>query len=509
VFDVEHNSDPEALRSVIHLLDAEVLRLQRRLKDTARIVAELASDDAETIQKRLELLDDELTKRREQAYAGGSERRPRGNDADVEKKQNEKVPSKKGGKRTDQTELPIEHADCRLEAADCICPCCGGDLQEWEGKADTAEVIDVTEVRYKLKTQTLHKYRCSCGHIETALGIRKLTASGRYTADFAIHVVLSRYVDLIPLDRLRKIMARAGLTITTQSLWDQVQMVTNLLAPAKSRLLELIRAGDVVLADETRWPLLGGRSGKKLVNKHDSQNWYIWAVIGSGGVVYEIQDSRSNEAGRKLLKGYKGVVAADGYVVYRSLAKEQGFVLAHDWTHVRRKFIEAENSDPALTAPFIEDIGKLFLIEREIAEAVEGLSESEARALRKQVRDEQSKPVVERIGRRAAEVRALQESPIARAIKYLENRWEGLQVFLTRPDVPITTNAIERALRGPVIGRKISLGSRSKNGIEAASVLYSLLETAKLCGVDPGAYLRMALAAALDGLPIPLPHEIA
>ena len=92
---------------------------------------------------------------------------------------------------------------------------------------------------------------------------------------------------------------------------------------------------------------------------------------------------------------------------------------------------------------------------------------------------------------------------------YLENRWDGLKVFLTRPEVPITSHGFERVLRGPVVARKVSLDSRSKRGIEATSVMLSLIESAKLRGFEPTAYLREALHAALDGAIILLPHELA
>ena len=513
VIDIDRTSDPESLRVVIRLLDAEVRRLQARVKHDARILAELStknlSEADKELERRIRLLEEELTKRREFAFSGGSERRPRKDNKEGSTEEKEKKkPSKKGSARTEQKELPVEEVVQELDPADRACPCCGEHMAEWQGKADESEVIDVVEVRYSLKMQKRCKYRCRCGHIETALGIPKLTPGGRYSIDFGIHVVLSRYVDQIPLDRLRKIMARSGLAISSQTLWDQVYMVASLLSPAKARLLELIQRGEVALGDETRWPLLGGRSGKGLKDKHETQNWYIWALVSDLGVVYEIQDSRSNDAGRRLLGQFRGTLVADGYVVYRSLAKEGAFVLAHDWTHVRRRFLEAEVSDPELAVPFINDIGQLFLIEREIDATVEGHNENEARAIRRKIRQERSKPIVARIGQRAAEVRVLKDSPIGQALTYLENRWDGLQIFLTKPKVPITSNGVERALRDPVVGRKISLGSRSERGIEAASILYSLLQSAKHCGVDPPTYLRAALRAALDGAPIPLPHEL-
>jgi hypothetical protein len=232
--------------------------------------------------------------------------------------------------------------------------------------------------------------------------------------------------------------------------------------------------------------------------------------VGLEGVVYEIQDSRSNEAGARLLGDFKGVVLADGYVVYRSLAKRNGgFVLAHDWVHVRRKFLAAEPTDPELAASFMEDIGKLFLIEREIAAATKGLPEAEALDLCQRTRLERSKPIVALIGRRTAEIRALKDSPIAQALTYLENCWEGLQVYLTNPKVPITSNSVEAALRSPVVGRKISLGSRSTAGIEATGILHSLIESAQRRDIDPAIYLKRAITAALAGDVVPLPHELA
>ncbi len=83
------------------------------------------------------------------------------------------------------------------------------------------------------------------------------------------------------------------------------------------------------------------------------------------------------------------------------------------------------------------------------------------------------------------------------AIAYMLKRWNGLTLFLDEPLVPLDNNAAERALRGPVVGRKNHYGSRSKRGVKVAAVFYSLCETAKLCGIDPRAYLRKAAYAAI------------
>ena len=109
----------------------------------------------------------------------------------------------------------------------------------------------------------------------------------------------------------------------------------------------------------------------------------------------------------------------------------------------------------------------------------------------------------------ASRVREMPGSGLRKAIEYMGNLWKGLLVFLDDPRVPLHNNASERSLRGPVIGRVNHFGSRSKRGTEAAAILYSLVESAKLAGVDPNAYLEHAACCALRGEVIPLPHETA
>jgi len=156
----------------------------------------------------------------------------------------------------------------------------------------------------------------------------------------------------------------------------------------------------------------------------------------------------------------------------------------------------------------MEDIGKRLLIEREITTATTGLPEAEALDLCRKVRLERSRPIVALFGRRAAEIRALRDSLIAQTLTYLETCWEGLQVYLTNPSVPITSNSVEAALRGPVVGRKVSPGSRSEDGIEAAGILHTRIESAQRCDLDPATYIKRAITAALAGDVIPLPHEL-
>lgn len=120
-----------------------------------------------------------------------------------------------------------------------------------------------------------------------------------------------------------------------------------------------------------------------------------------------------------------------------------------------------------------------------------------------------SRPIIERLHQWACKQRALPQSALGQAIKYMSNRWTGLTRFLNDTRVPLDNGATERAMRGLALGRKNHYGSRSRRGTEVAALYYSLMETAKLGGVDPKRYLREAALATLRGEPLPLPNQLA
>ena len=204
---------------------------------------------------------------------------------------------------------------------------------------------------------------------------------------------------------------------------------------------------------------------------------------------------------------------ADGYGAYGALARAgPGFTLAHCWAHVRRKFVEAEPHYPGPCAEALDLIGQLYAVERACPGADLAASE-EARAaaldLRARLRREQSAPIVEAIRVWAYQQRALPESSLGKAIAYMLGLWPGLTRCLDDPRIPLDNNATERGLRGMVLGRKNHYGSRSKRGTEVAALFYSLIESAKLCGVEPKAYLLQATRAALENPgTVTLPHAL-
>jgi transposase len=492
VVDIRRTKDAEALRQIAIIQDAELRRLHERLQALTKENAALKGLSGAELEAQLRLIEKEIADANTRAQ-GGSERRP--HDHEPQEKKN----PKKGHGPNPQAELPVIDVEHKLDPADQACTACGGELQEWAGQFEDSEEIDLFEIQYVKKRHRRQKYRCKCGaKIETALGPVKLIAGGRYSLDFAIHVAIAKYLDHVPLDRQVSRMRREGLEVTTQTLWDQTWALALRLEQTAARIHQHVLAQDVAIGDETHWKRL-----------NEKKNGFTWTLVTDTATSYKVLNTRSNEAADEMLAGFQGTLVADGYVIYPSQSKKRGFVLAHDWCHVRRKFFDAEGTSPKEAAAFLDDIGKIFSIEREIVERSRGLEEKARLELTHAIRQERSKPIVNAIGTRAAEMRAVPDTPIAKAITYLDNHWRGLIVFLSDPRVPITSNAAERALRAPVLGRKNYLGSRSDRGMKVAGILYTVLATAVQNDVEPAKYLRAVVETSLRNEAHPLPHELA
>jgi transposase len=365
-------------------------------------------------------------------------------------------------------------------------------LMPTSGQYEDSEEVTVVERRFVLVTHRRAKYRCRCnGAVVTAPGPDKLIPGGRYSVEFAVEVAAGKYLDHLPLERQSRQMAREGLAVDTQTLWNQIEALARHLQPAYEALRGKILASDVLHADETWWRLMQGKGSKR---------WWSWSISNEEAAHYRIAPQRSTEAAREVLGGYRGTVMADGYGVYESLSRAgPGFTLANCWSHARRNFVEIEPNYPRECGEVLSLIGELYGVERLAPRLVglQGAEREEALQVRARLRTEHSRPLVERIWQWATSQTGTPESGLRKAIMYLLERRAGLTRFLDDPRVPLDNNAAERALRGMVLGRKNHYGSRSLRGTQVAALFYSLLETAKLCVVEPKAYLRAAALAAI------------
>jgi transposase len=397
-------------------------------------------------------------------------------------------PARPGHGPREQPALPIVDIRHELPADQRACPACGGTLTELVGQCETAERITTVKATYHVEHHARQKYRCACnGAVVTAPAPPTLIPGGRYTPAFAVGVAVAKYTDHLPLERQVRMMAREGLIVESQTLWDQIQALARHLEPSYEALGRRALVTPVIHVDETRWPRLGSDAPAAGT---------VWGVATPTVAFYRILPGKSADEGRQILGGYRGTVVVDGYAVYEVLARDgPDFALAHCWAHTKRKY-EANATDwPTACAAIDELIGDLYAVERLVPGRFPG--DAAAQALRHQLRQERSRAITDRIKAWATEQVGLPRSELGKAVRYMLERWTGLTRFLDNPCIPLDNNAAERALRGPVVGRKNHYGSKSLRGTQVAALFYTLCESAKLVGVDPHTYLLTATQAAL------------
>ena len=498
---IETESDIERLRQVALLQQAENARLHKRLLQLTQELAVARGEDAIlAIQQELAFLKEQLDARNRELFGASSEKRAREKSGDGARSG---TGERTGHGRREQPELPMVDVVHVLDEADKACPKCGGDLKAWDGHFEDAEEIDVVERSFRIVRHRRQKYTCSCGEcIETALGPRKLIPGGRYSVGFAVSVAVAKYADHLPLARQVKQMARASLIVDTQTLWDQLHALSAHLEPTYEALWREVLGSEVVLADETQWPLL---------DKPGSTKCFAWSAASEKGIAYRILKSRSAEAARTVLDGFAGILVTDGYAAYQTmrdaLARERAGPVAHAhcWAHVRRKFRDAEPAWPQ-AAELLELIGKLYGVEAEVAD----LDGDERRVRLAELRRERSKPILDEIKAWLMNEATLPRSGLGKAIGYALSLWDGLVRFVDDARIPIDTNLVERGMRPVAVGRKNHYGSKSERGTRVAALFYTLIESAKHAGVEPAGYLAEATRRAIDNPgTVTLPRDLA
>jgi transposase len=397
-------------------------------------------------------------------------------------------PPRPGHGPRSQPALPIVEIRHERPADQRACPACGGELTEMPGQTEDSERITAVKLTYQVEHHVRQKYRCACnGAVVTAPGPAQVMPGGRYAPEFGVGVAVAKYTDHLPLERQVRMMAREGLHVESQTLWDQLNAIARHLEPTYEALGRRVLEASVINVDETRWAIMG--SPKPAAGT-------VWGVHAPTVSFYRILPGKSTDEGREVLRDYQGIAVVDGFAVYEVLARDgPGFMLAHCWAHTKRKYDEIATNWPMACAEIGALIGELYAIERLVPGPFPG--DGAAQTLRQQLRTDRSQPVLDRIWTWATEQAGLPRSDFGKAVRYMLERWTGLTRFVTNPRIPLDNNAAERALRGPVVGRKNHYGSRSLRGTHVAALFYTLCETAKLVGIDPHAYLLHALYVAI------------
>jgi len=316
-------------------------------------------------------------------------------------------------------------------------------------------------------------------------------------------VLAAKYQWHLPLYRQAQMMAVQGLALDRSTLAFWVGYAAAEFAPVYERLKANLLSSAKISADETPAPVLDPGRGR-------TKTGYFWAIARDDrpwqgkdppGVAYTYAPGRGAVHALKLLDNYTGIVQCDGYAAYKTLAdpardqaRAERITLAFCWSHLRRRFVEIVRAGPAPTAKeALSRIAQLYAIER----SLRGRTAEE----RRQGRQAHAKPLV--LALKAWFEDRLKilsgKSPTAEAIRYGLNHWVGLVRFLEDGRIELDTNSVERAMRPIALNRKNSLFAGCDEGAEAWGCLASLIETAKLNGADPEAYLTDVLEKLVNG----------
>ncbi|SEG24123.1 Transposase [Nitrosomonas ureae] len=394
-----------------------------------------------------------------------------------------KSPRVRAGRQPLPDHLPrIEH---RHEPESCQCGQCGNKLVKIG--EDVTEQLDVEPARFFVHRHIRPQYACkSCETITAEPVPPAIIDSGMAAPGLLAWVITSKYLNHLPLYRLEQIAAREQVTLSRSTLAEWVGRIGVALQPLTEQLKWHLLQGNTLHADETPVTQLEPGNGK-------TQRAYLWAYRsndldpGPRIVVFDYQISRSGQHARNFLQNWQGHLLVDDYGGYKALFSRAALSCTElaCWAHARRKFFDlhqANGSSMAFEA--LQRIANLYAIEKE--------SKHLNIELRQQLRAEKSLPVLDELHDwlRQTRMQTAHGGASAKALDYALKRWPSLVRYAHTGYLPIDNNPVENSIRPIAIGKKNWLFTGSQRAGQRAANIQTLLGTAQLNGLNPGAWLN-------------------
>ncbi|MGI9451360.1 MAG: IS66 family transposase [Geminicoccaceae bacterium] len=417
-------------------------------------------------------------------------------DEDSDQARDDEKPKRRRGRKKLPVHLPRERSV--LDPGD-ICPDCGGELRLLG--EDINELLDYVSAQLKvLQIARLKKSCRRCEKIVQEPAPSNPIHRGMAGAGLLSHILVSKFDDHLPLYRQGEIFARLGIDIPRSTLIGWTGAAIAELRPIAELIAKATLTAPHLHCDDTIIPVLAPKTGKTKKSR-------MWVVVRDGrpyqgsdppAVVYFYSPDRKGEHPRAFMKGFNGVLQADGFSGFNAMYKpdpetqEIQVKEAGCWAHWRRKFYDFHQSTSSpIAKEALERIGKLYDIER----TINGKTKEQRLALR----NAKSRPLTTKFKAwLEAQLKKLPEkSDLTNAIRYGLSRWQaftperyGSTAFsLDDPAVAIDNNAAERAMRPLVIGRRNWTFAGSDRGAENAAAIMTIVETAKLSNINPQTYI--------------------
>ncbi len=405
-----------------------------------------------------------------------------------EAKQNAAKGRQKGEERAESKRLPSERYP-ELEIVESevkpdvvpTCSCCGSQMKE-SGLFDTSEKLEVKPKVYFISRVKRAKYNCKCsGSMVNTPSSPSIVPSSNYGDSLIIDVALSKYCDLIPIERYVQMAFRQGVVdLPPQSLIGLTHHLANFLTPLYELIKKEVQASEVLMADETTWKMLEG---------DETNNWFLWGFFSKTACFFEAHNTRSGDVAIKFLEAtHAKYLMSDGYAGYSraiSELKKNGRLITetHCNAHAYRYFEDAAKTWKDECKPFLEKYGEIYELERSGTPRDKLL------------------PIFEQIKNMCEKLQnsVMSGSGLEKAINYFLNHYPGLTECTKNQDIPLDNNLAERELRSPVVGKKTWYGNHSKRGALTTAILFSIVQSCKLGNVNPRKYFSWVVEQIQQG----------
>ncbi|WP_420232883.1 IS66 family transposase [Pseudomonas sp. ABY48] len=461
-------NDLQALKALVAAQRGEIERLKMMIAKLRRTQFGRSSEQLEAMIDQLQLSLEEL-----------------------EVSHTELTPSTEPLPRTVSRRKPLpEHLprEIHVHQPESQCTGCGGKLRHLGG--DVSEVLEYVPARFKVIRHVRPKWVCRCcEHIAQVPAPSRPIARGLAGPGLLAHVLVSKFVDHLPLYRQSEIYAREGVDLERSTLADWVGQSSQLLRPLVNALERHVMSGHKIHADDTPIGVLAPGNGKTKTAR-------LWTYVRDdrpaddatpAAVWFAYSPDRKGQHPRAHLKRFSGILQADGYAGFAQLYAT-GTIEEACWAHARRKFYDVYKDQASpLAALALQQIAALYVIEGKIR--------GQPPNQRKAVRQSRARPLLEQLHAWLNQTltQLSEKSALGGAILYALNRWQALTRYCDDGRIEIDNNAAERALRAVALGCKNYLFVGSDAGGERTAAIYSLLGSAKLNDLNPQAYLTHVL----------------
>jgi len=462
----------KAQQKVIETFQKEITRLQA------------SSDELE--QKRLSI-EEQFVTLKNKYFGKSSEKAPSKED---QRKAQSKARKKNQKKKVLLPSLrypnaPLVEREVELETMP-KCKCCNHKMSD-SGMTENSEYITVIPEQHWVIRLKRHIYRCGkChGDMVTAPAPPRIKPGGSYSDEMIVDVALSKYCDLIPVERYSSIAGRAGLAdLPPQSLIEQTHYLADFIEGAYDKSKAELMLEKVLNADETP---------HKMLEQNGNKSWYLWGFSSARTSYFEIHNTRSGDVASEILKDSNcEYLVSDVFSGYakavndcnKQREEEKRTLIKNVYcnAHARRKFREAQAKFPEDSEYYIKIYGKIYRLEK-IAKRWPDKKER-IRRLMEPLFEEMKAKAMQEYGAYSS------KSSLGKAMTYFLKNYKELTLFILVPELPIDNNMQESQLRNPVVGRKTWYGTHSKRGAKTAAILFTLVESCKLNKVNPREYFK-------------------